>query len=181
MEHITFSAQSAGAPAQEHPAVKIFMGIDWSWLGYFAIIAVTVFGCLLFGMIFVRRWREPRLGFFLFTVSTFVVRLLRPEDFAWNAFAIAGTVGAAIMTFITARDIKNHDIKEIVYYVLNGFTLLLLSYTDINIYVGLCAGVSLIASLFFMLTTKASAGRYRGRDADPHILESLQQRSKRRL
>ena len=96
-------------------------------------------------------------------MSTFAVRLLRTDDRFWNVAALAGAAGAVIMTIVTSRDIKNHEIKEIVYYVLNGFTLLLLSYTDINIYVGFCAGVSLIASLFFMLTTRASGGRYRGR------------------
>lgn len=181
-EHTSFLAQSgAGSPASEHPAVRIFTGMDWTWVGYFAIVAAIVFGCLLFGMIFVRRWREPRLGFFLFTISTFVVRVLRPGDFFWNVAALAGAVGAAIMTVITIRDIRNHDIREVVYYLLNGFTLLLITPAIQNIYISLCAGVSLIASLFFMLTTRAASGRYRGRDADPHILESLQKRAGRKL
>jgi hypothetical protein len=50
-----------------------------------------------------------------------------------------------------------------------------------NIYISLCASISLIASLFFMLTTRGGSGRYRGRAADPNILDSLQKRAGRKL
>ena len=177
----------AGTPARPghspfvDSVLTFLSGFDWNWLVYFATGAMLVFAGLLLGAMFVKRWQMARLGFFLFTAATFIVRLTRPDDKFWNIAALVGAFASVFLLFSIHAKSRMVNRKEPIYYLLNTATLVLI-YFPINFFTAIMAAVALIGSVFF-LTTKAPshAGKYKTREADPIILESLEKRSRKRL
>ena len=165
---------------QVSPLLHTLYSLEWGWALYFTIGAFLVFACILFAMLFIKRWQTPRLGFFLFTASTFVVRVMRPTDKFWNICSATGVAVALFLLFSTKKTLRV-DIKEPIYYILNAFSLLLITF-QLSSYTSTIAAMSLCASLFF-ITTKSYTRhhKYNKLIADPIIMESLEKRSKKRL
>jgi hypothetical protein len=180
---ITMQAASPEPPSNSRLVVTLleFMsGFDWNWLLYFVTGAMLTFAVILFATMFIKRWQMTRLGFFLFTGAAFVVRIARPDDKFWN---IAAIVGAAVSVFLLVSVMSKGRLankKEPIYYILNTATLILIFF-DITFFTATMAAIALLASVFF-LTTKApsSPDKYKAREADPHILDSLQKRAQKR-
>ena len=131
--------------------------IEWGWALYFTIGAFLVFGFILFAVLFIKRWQTPRLGFFLFTASTFVVRVMRPTDKFWNVCSATG-VAVALFLLLSTKKTRRIDLKEPIYYILNAFTLLLITFA-LSSYTSAIAAMSLCASLFFINTKSYSEKR----------------------
>lgn len=160
--------------------LEFMKGFDWNWLLYFATGAMLTFAVILFASMFIKRWQMTRLGFFLFTAATFVVRVARPDDAFWNIAAIVGAVVSVFLLVSVSAKGRLVNRKEPVYYILNTATLILIFF-DITFFTATMAAIALLASVFF-LTTKAPsrAGKYKEREADPILLESLQKRARKR-
>jgi hypothetical protein len=169
-----------GAGTSQLKLLHTLYHVEWGWALYFSIGLFLVFACILFAVLFIKRWQTPRLGFFLFTASTFVVRVMRPTDKFWNVCSAAGVALALFLLFSTKKT-KRVDLKEPIYYLLNAFTLLLITF-ELASYTSALAAMSLCASLFFMNTKSYSRHhKYDKLIADPNIMESLEKRSKRQL
>lgn len=158
----------------------LFNNFDWTWLLYFFIAAIMVFGIILLTALFYKRWKAPRLGFFLYTAAVFAVRVMRPEDVAWVAGAVVGVALSIILLGSCLAGKHRVDRKEPVFYILNAFSLGLIA-MPLAFYIDAIAAMSLLASLFFITTvTPTSPHRYKGTSADPFIIESLEKRAKKR-
>lgn len=160
--------------------LEFLSGFDWNWLLYFVTGAMLTFAVILFATMFIKRWQMARLGFFLFTGATFVVRIARPDDKFWNIAAIVGAAVSIILLVSVMGKGRLVNRKEPIYYILNTVTLILIFF-NITFFTATMAAIALLGSVFF-LTTKApsSPDKYKAREADPHILESLQKRAQKR-
>ena len=182
-QQITTQAAQQNGPSRSQlvsTVLEFLGGFDWNWLLYFSTGAMLTFAVILFASLFIKRWQTTRLGFFLFTAATFVVRLARPDDMFWNVAAIVGA-GLSLILLIsvhTSSTVVNK--KEPIYYILNTVTLTLIFFR-ITFFTATMAALSLLASVFF-LTTKApsSPDKYKEREADPNILDSLEKRAQKR-
>ena len=185
MNMLPVPALGAGAGTDKlkevNPLFELLMSIEWNWLLYFATAAFLVFAVILFGAMFYRQWREPRLGYFIFCAAVFAVRVMRPDDKFWNVAAFVGGVAClfTLASVIAGKRISSG--RELIFYPLVTFSLFLLTF-EVNFVLGTLGAITLAASLFFLATTPPS-GRHqlKNRQADHNILDSLEQKSKRQL
>lgn len=159
---------------------KALGGMDWQWLVGYVAIAGGIFAVLLFGGMFIRRWQNPRLGFFLLTGTVILVRAWRPENVFWRILAPAAALLAIVLFVMLFRSRQYLMLKEPTYYLANAFALIVMSFPvgGYNIALALAA---LAVSLFFIVTKRStSPEKFKGREADPIILESLEKRARRK-
>ena len=180
-----------GSPRQMPPnadlmlqAYRIFHNFDWRWLLGFAAVALFLIGIVFFGAMFFKRQHSPKLGFFLYVVWVGAVRTLRPDDKAWLAAAVVGIAIALILLFSTfaAKGAWRHvNRKEPIYYLMNAFALCMFT-MPLNQFEYSIAAFAVFSSLFFITASAPrSKHKYKKRDADPAILESLEKRANKKF
>ena len=179
----------ANAPAPKMPsnsdiAYSIFHNFDWRWLLGFTAIAIFLIGILFFGAMLFRKQSSPKLGFFLYVIWVGAVRTLRPNDKAWFAAVVVGIAIAGILlatTLAAKADWSHTNRKEPIYYLLNAFALGIFL-MDMNEFYYSVAAFAVFASLFFINARKPHPkNKYKKRDADPAILESLEKRANKKF
>ena len=167
--------QGQELPDSEKQALyKSLLTFDWLWLLMFTSSAVLVFAVILFGALHFRRWGVPRLGWFLITMVVLANRVLQPEELFWNAFGCFMGIISVISGFYLFHRREYVAGKEPIYFFLNGFSLLIVSFTASNSLFAISA-MSLIASLFF-ITTKNPRKPGRHGQAHPFELETLRKK-----
>lgn len=171
-------------PSAAMQAYNILHNFDWRWLLGFTAVAIFLIGIVFFGANLFRKQASPKLGFFLYVVWVGSVRTLRPNDKAWLAAAVVGIIIAAtllITTLASKRDWNHSNRKEPIYYLMNGFALGMFL-MPLNEFEYSIAAFAVFASLFFINSKKPHhKDKYKKRDADPAILESLEKRANKKF
>lgn len=151
---------------------------DWRWFLMFTISAGLVFGIILFVFLYFRRWQGlARLGWFFVTIVALANRALQPTVLFWNAFGVFAGVISLFMGFYLFHKREYVVGKEPVFYFLNCFSLLVISFSS-SYYFDAVSALSLIASLFF-ITTKNPRKPGRHGQAEPFVLEILRRKTER--
>ncbi|MEW6200457.1 MAG: hypothetical protein AB1546_00650 [bacterium] len=168
--------QGQELPDSEKQAIyQSILSFDWRWLLMFASSAILIFAIILFGMLHFRRWGgAPRLGWFLVTTVVLANRVIQPDELFWNAFGCLMGVISIISGFYLFHRREYVAGKEPIYFFLNSFSLLIISFTASH-YLYAISGMSLVASLFF-ITTKNPRKPGRHGQAHPFELESLRKK-----
>jgi hypothetical protein len=140
-----------------------------------------LFGVIIFSFIFLRRWKIPRMGYFLVTLVILVSRIIVPKDLFWITGAVTAALFSLVMFVLAHKRLDFDSRKEPLYFLFNAFTLFIISFSKDSFTFSI-AGFSLLASLFFIVTLKpVPHGKYQQHDADPKIMETLQKKAQRRL
>jgi hypothetical protein len=152
---------------------------DWKWfLGYLLAVG-GIFAVILFGFLFIKKWNNPRLGFFLITGIVIITRLAKPENIFWKVMAGSSAIFAFVLFFTLFRDKKLLMLKEPTYYLFNGFALVMMT-MPIGVYNVSMAVIALAMSLFFITTPKKHhAKKFTGTVADANILEKIEKTAHR--
>ncbi len=139
-----------------------------------------IFGIIIFTALFFRRWRIPRLGYFFITVVIIISRFRLPHDLFWIMGAIAAGLLSLVMALSAYKRTDFDTKKEPLYYLFNGFTLLIIAFST-ELFTMALACASLFASLFFMITIrKGASSKFTQLDADGKILEVLANKAQRK-
>jgi hypothetical protein len=141
----------------------------------------VLFGVIIFSFIFFRRWRIPRMGYFLVTLVILFSRFRVPTNMFWKTGAVTAGLFSLMMFFVTQKKRDFDSRKEPLYFVFNAFTVLIIAFSTEPFTMSL-AGISLIASLFFIVTLKpVPHGKFTQHDADAKIMETLEKKARRRI
>ncbi|MFA6448706.1 MAG: hypothetical protein WCX65_04490 [bacterium] len=140
-----------------------------------------LFCFLIIFFLFFRRWNIPRMGYFFVTLLILITRFREPADLFWKTGAVTAGLFSLAM-FVNAH--LKHDFdsrKEPLYFLFNAFTLLIIAFSTEPFTICI-AGVSLLASLFFLITLKpVRRGKFTQLDADAKIMETLEKKARRPL
>ncbi len=140
-----------------------------------------IFGVLIFSFIFLRRWRIPRMGYFLVTLIILLTRFREPNLIFWKVGAFSAGIFSLVMFGIAHKKLDFDSRKEPLYFLFNAFTLLVIAFST-EIFTICLAGFSLLASLFFIVTLKPiPRGKFLKHDADEKIMETLVNKASRKL
>jgi hypothetical protein len=165
--------------------VQIASGGDWKtaiWKMFVesptAVAAMS--GLVILAFLFFPRWRNPRNGIFLFSVIVIIVRMWNPDNIFWQILAPTGAV-LSMGIFVYMMAAKNYQLlKEPTYFVFNAFSMFMMSFT-VSTFTLILAIVSTAVSLFFIVTMpSAPPERFKNRNADPNIMDSLAKRAQRK-
>jgi hypothetical protein len=138
-------------------------------------------GILIFSFLFFRRWKIPRMGYFLATVVILLSRFRMPDDLFWKTGAVTAGLFSLIMFASAYKRIDFDTKKEPMYFLFNAFTLLVIAFS-MEFFTMSLACASLFASLFFIVTLKpVPRGKFTQFDADGKIMEVLEHKTHRRL
>ena len=154
-----------------------------SGAGIFSTISSIglLFGVIIFSFIFFRRWKIPRVGYFLVTLVILICRIRVPKDLFWITGAFTAGLFSILMFILAHKRVDFDSRKEPLYFLFNAFTLLIISFSR-DSYTLSIAGFSLLASLFFIVTLKPiPRGKFTQHDADEKIMETLEKKARRRL
>ncbi len=184
---LVFSIAAAGASNAAAAASKMSLAQKLHYIkGSGDIISTIsniaiVFSFLIFAALFIKRWKIPRMGYFLVSTSILISRFMMPNLIFWRVAAISAGFFSFVMFFLSHRNIDFDSRKEPLYFLFNAFTLFIIT-TPMNLYVATFATISLLSSLFFVTTKKPTRrGKFTQLDADDKIMESLEKRVKRPL
>ncbi len=140
-----------------------------------------IFGVLIFSFIFLRRWKIPRMGYFLVTLIILLTRFREPSIIFWKVGAFTAGLFSLTMFVLAHKKLDFDSRKEPLYFLFNAFTLLVIAFST-EVFTICLAGFSLLASLFFVVTLKPiPRGKFLKHDADDKILETLVKKASRKL
>jgi hypothetical protein len=138
-----------------------------------------VFAIIIFTILFLRRWKAPRMGYFLVTLTTLASRVMAPDVVFWSVVAFVAGLFSIFMFFSSKNAVNFDSKKEPLFYLFNAFSLLLIVYSA-DFYYATFSASSLSTSLFFVISrANTPHGKFKKHDADEMILKALEKRAGR--
>ncbi len=142
---------------------------------------LLIFSIIFFSSIFLKRMKIPRMGYFLVSCVVLASRYDDPDDLFWKSVAVCAGLFSVLMFFASHKNIDYDSRKEPMYFIFNAFTMLVIC-VYIDFYTLVLACLSLVASLFFVVSRKSLPhGKFTKLDADEKIMEALERRTQRKL